>query len=396
VTAPSSASVLRAAVAAAITGLCLSACGSPGPPANTGLRCAVPRAPLALAVGARADSATPQLSQVSGLIGATANAGRQITLIRLDGSPQIVFDRAFTTDAQNSQSRQAALNAYLMALKRVFLKPIHAEVPGADMLTALTLAGQATKPGGDVVIMDSGLQTVAPLEFQHDNLLAAAPSDVVHYLRSQNLLPDLHGRHVVLVGAGQTAPPQHRLYLDQQRDVAAIWEQIARAAGAACVWSDPHPSTDAALTGLPAVPVVPVPAPPVIRPCGTTVLNASNHVNFVPNKPIFIDRAGARATLQQLAGKMRNGNQTVQLIGSTATWGPVTSRFTLSRQRADAVKKMLVSLGISGNRIHAKGDGSDMPGRVRDIGAHGALLPGPAAEDREVVAKLICHGVTAG
>jgi outer membrane protein OmpA-like peptidoglycan-associated protein len=333
---------------------------------------------------------------VSSLVGATANAGRQITLIRLDGSPRIVFDHSFTTDAQNPQARQAALNAYLTALKRVFLKPIHAEIPGADMLTALTLAAQATGPGGDVVIMDSGLQTVPPLDFQHDNLLAAAPSDVVNYLRSQNLLPNLQGRHVVLVGVGQTALPQHRLYLAQQRNVAAIWEQVAKAGGAACVWADSHPDTDAALTDVPAVPVVPVPAPPVIRPCGVSVLNACNHVNFVPNKAIFIDRAGARATLQQLADRMRSGNQTVQLIGSTATWGPVTSRFTLSRQRADAVKQMLVSLGISGDRIHTRGDGSEMPGRVRDISAHGALLPGPAAEDREVVAKLTCHGVTAG
>jgi outer membrane protein OmpA-like peptidoglycan-associated protein len=393
VTALSRAVAVRSCAAAAIAALSLAGCGthSPQPAAQSG-GCTVSRAPLALAVGARANSPNPLLSQVSPLIIGATEAGRPITLIRIDGSPKVAFDQPFRTNAQNSQTRQSDLKTYLGEIQRVFQGPIHAKAPGADVLTALTLAAQATHPGGDVVVIDSGLQTVSPLDFQHNNLLEATPGDVVSFLRHQNLLPDLRGRHVTLVGFGETAAPQHRLDLYQQRNVIAIWQQVAKAAGAACVAVNTQPNTSAALTGVPAVPLVAVPLPPVIRPCGTTVLNASNHVNFIANRPIFIDPAGARATLQLLAGKIRNGNQTVQLIGSTATWGPVASRFTLSRQRANAVKQMLVSLGISADRIQVQGDGSTMPGRVTDTGPNGALLPGPAAEDREVVAKLTCHG----
>lgn len=386
------AAALGAGLSAAALALCLTGCGPTPTHAATQLACASPKAPLALAVGARANSPTPLLSQVSRLIDGTANASLPITLIRLDGTPKVVFNQPFTSSAGNSQARHSDLVTYLNGMNAVFRNAIRAKVPGADVLTALTLAAQATRPGDNIVIMDSGLQTTTPLEFQHNDLLQANPGDVVRFLRKQNLLPDLQGRRIVLVSFGQTARPQHPLGLDLQRDVIGIWEQIARAGRAACVWADTYPNTGTALTRTPTVPVVPLPAPPRMHPCGTTILNASNHVNFVPNKAVFIDPSGARATLRQLADQIRNGTQTVKLIGSTATYGSPASRVTLSGQRADAVRRMLVSLGVAASRITTKGDGSNMPGRVSDVGPNGGLLPGPAAEDREVVAKLTCHG----
>lgn len=386
------AAALRAGASAATFALCLTGCTTQHHQAAAQLACASPKAPLALAIGARANSPTPLLSQVSGLIDGTANASRPITLIRLDGTPKVVFNQPFTSTAGNSQARHSDLVTYLDGVNTVFRNDIRAKAPGADVLTALTLAAQATRPGDNVVIMDSGLQTTTPLEFQHNDLMQANPGDVVRFLRKQNLLPDLQGRHVVLVSFGQTALPQRPLGLDLQRDVIGIWKQIANAAGAACVWADTYPNTSTALTSAPAVPVVPLPAPPRMHPCGSTILNASNRVNFVPNQAVFIDPAGARATLRQLADQIKNGNQTVKLIGSTATYGPPASRGPLSGQRADAVRRMLVSLGVAPSRITTQGDGSNMPGRVPDIGSNGELLPGPAAEDREVVAKLTCHG----
>jgi len=57
-------------------------------------------------------------------------------------------------------------------------------------------------------------------------------------------------------------------------------------------------------------------------------------------------------------------------------------------RRADAVKAVLVQLGVAAGRIATVGDGSHLPGRVNDRGPHGQLLVGPAILDRKVVAKL--------
>jgi len=379
---------------AVVLGLCLMGCSSSGTStaATASFGCVQPGAPLALAVGARANTPSPNaaLSELSPLISSAASAQAPITVIRIDGQPHEVFGQSFSTDAGNSGSRQQDLDTFLQGLGNVIAKQLPARAPQADVLTALTLAAQATKPGGDVVLVDSGLQTVAPLEFQKDDLLQADPADVVNFLRGDQLLPDLKGRHVLLMGFGFTASPQPALDLEQQQNVVNIWRQIAEAGGASCVSVDSQPPGSASVSNVPAVSVVAVPTPPSINTCGDTVLNASNHVNFIENTATFIDPSGARATLQLLADKLANGEQRVKLIGTTATYGSVPYRINLSDERAEAVKQVLVSLGISASRISTEGVGTDWPGHVSDIGPGGVLLPGPAEENREVIAQLSC------
>lgn len=377
-------------------GLCLAGCGSSSTSAAqvASFGCVQSNAPLALAIGARANAPSPDaaLSKLSPLISSAAGAEEPITVIRIDGQPQEVFGQKFTTSAGNSGSRQQDLDNFLQGLGNVIARKLPAQAPEADVLTALTLAAQATKPGSDVVLVDSGLQTVAPLSFQKRGLLEADPADVVNFLRGDKLLPDLKGRRVLLMDLGYTVSPQPTLDLEQQQNVTAIWKHIAEAAGASCVAIDSQPPGSTTVRGVPPVSLVPIPRPLPINPCGDTVLNASNHVNFIKNTATFIDPSGAHATLQQLAGKLQNGQQRVELIGTTATNGSIAYRVNLSDERAGAVKQVLVSDGIRSGRISTKGVGTNWPGHVPDIGSGGVLLPGPAEQNREVIAQLSCPG----
>jgi OmpA-OmpF porin, OOP family len=381
---------------AVMFGLSLTGCSSSGTSsaATTSFGCVQPKAPLALAIGARANSPSPNaaLGKLSPLISSAASAQVPITVIRIDGQPQEIFSQSFTTDAGNSGSRQQDLDNFLQGLGNVIAQKLTARAPQADTLTALTLAAQATTPGSNVVLVDSGLQTVAPLSFQESGLLDAVPSDVVNFLRDDKLLPNLKGRHVLLMDLGYTVSPQPPLDLEQQQNVTAIWEQIAKAAGASCVAVDSQPPGSATLSNVPPVSVVPVPRPQQINTCGDTVLNASNHVNFIENTATFIDPSGAQATLQQLADKLQNGQQRVKLIGTTATNGTIAYRINLSNERAEAVKQVLVNDDIAASRITTEGVGTDWPGHVPDIGPGGVLLPGPAEQNREVIAQLSCPG----
>jgi outer membrane protein OmpA-like peptidoglycan-associated protein len=159
-------------------------------------------------------------------------------------------------------------------------------------------------------------------------------------------------------------------------------------AGGGCVTVNTLPNTAAEIPGLPPVGVVTPPATPAFRNCGTIALQDAGSVGFIVGTANFRDPSAAQATLQELADTLKQGTETIMLIGSTSSEGGDALNNPLSLARAKAVKSVLVSMGIPGSRITTTGDGSHWPGRVNDIGPGGVLLPGPAEQDREVIVQL--------
>jgi OmpA-OmpF porin, OOP family len=108
--------------------------------------------------------------------------------------------------------------------------------PHADVLEALDVAGQAIQGDfartGTIYIEGSGLQEVGNLDLAEPGVIQVKPSAVVARLRSQVGLPPLRGDTVVLVGIGETAPPQTQLDPKQQAELRFIWLAIAKASGA--------------------------------------------------------------------------------------------------------------------------------------------------------------------
>jgi outer membrane protein OmpA-like peptidoglycan-associated protein len=151
---------------------------------------------------------------------------------------------------------------------------------------------------------------------------------------------------------------------------------------------DPLPNTNNEQPGLPAVATVPLPTPPNFKNCGTTVLSDAGSVGFKVGMASFRDTPAAESTLSKLAAVLKQGNEQITLIGSTSTEGGDAVNNPLSRQRADAVKGVLVSLGVPGSRITVVGDGAHYPGRVPDMGPNGQLMLAQAEQDREVIVQL--------
>jgi outer membrane protein OmpA-like peptidoglycan-associated protein len=382
----------------------ISACSSSASPATPSATSAQslsstcitnPAAPLALVIGARSNAPKPNLPAFTdSLLEAAAGQGQQISIVEIDGQPKVTAAPAFSTDAGNAAASQDDLVTYLNDnyLSPLLNGTIHAQAAQANVLEALDLAASAVGADGNIVLVDSGLQTVAPLEYQDSDLLEATPSDVVTFLKAQNLLPDLSGRHVVLSGIGYTATPQPALDEAQRANLISQWEAIATASGA-CVTVDSTPNTAAEMPGLPQVSIVEPPAPPTFtnitsHSCGTVVLEDAGNVGFVVGKASFRDPAAAQATLAELADALKNGTEPITLIGSTSSEGGDAVNNPLSLARAKAVKAALVNLGIPAGRMTAVGDGSHWSGRVADVGSGGVLLPGPAEQDREVIVQL--------
>jgi outer membrane protein OmpA-like peptidoglycan-associated protein len=143
-------------------------------------------------------------------------------------------------------------------------------------------------------------------------------------------------------------------------------------------------------TDIPVTPVT-LPTVPPFQPCGETVLHDGDTVGFLPDQAVFRDPAAARSTLQDLATLIIDGRQLVELVGTTATWGPSEQgRVDLSRRRAEAVKSVLVELGVPADRITTVGAGTSWPDRVVDIAPDGSLIPAAAALNRSVIVRLSC------
>ncbi len=345
--------------------------------------------PLTIVVGERSN--VPSIvfpSAASALITTAATDRQPITLIRIDGEPKAIPLTPFSTKDVSSGAVQQDITDYVNGVIGILTSAeLRAVAPQADVLGALSLAAAATQAGGNIVVVDSGLQTAGQLRYQVPGVLMSPPSDVVKFLRTGNLIPRLSGRHVLLSGFGYTAAPQAALDQPERENVAAQWKAIV-SAGGACVTVNTTPDTDAEMTGLPAVSTVPLPPSPVFGTCGTTVLSNDGSVGFNDGNATFRDPAAARSTLSKLASVLNQGTEQLTLIGSTSTEGGDAINDPLSTRRAAAVKSALTSLGVSGSRIKIIGDGAHYPGRVPDVGPGGQLLLAQAEQDREVIVQL--------
>lgn len=347
---------------------------------------------VTLVVGARANSPAPGLpDEVEGLVREAAKNSKKVQVVRVDGEPTVALTAAFKTDGQNATIRDRDLRSFLDQADG-FVKTLKPKQPQADVLTALTVAARTTPENGTVVLMDSGIPTTGPLSFTNSEMFTARPKDVVEFLASEKLMPDLDKRSVVLVGLGDTADPQPSLPENLHKQVTELWTTIADEAGAKCVHAlKPAASRTSVPTDVP-VTVVALPKPPVFPECGTTVLTDNSPVGFTVDTADFRDPPGAKATLKQLANRMAGHSQRVQLIGTTSSEGSTASNQDLSELRAEAVKAVLIDLGVARSRISASGAGERYPGRVRDTTPEGALIPSAAVRNRSVVVKLSCDG----
>jgi OmpA-OmpF porin, OOP family len=269
---------------------------------------------------------------------------------------------------------------------------VRAQQPEADLLRALSLAARAVGKGGNIVLLDSGVQTVPPLDFRRTGMLTADPDDVATYLAKTGALPDLTGRRVLLSGIGDTAVPQESLDEPLHKRLVAIWTKIVQLAGAACVAVNHRPNTAAAVNDVPAVTRIPLPKPKTaFAACGTTKLGEEDHVGFLQGTATFREPDKARATLRALADTVRDDHQRIDLTGTTSSEGGGKINIPLSKRRAMAVRDVLVSLGVDPSRITVRGLGSNFPGFVPDTARDGrTLLPDKAPLNRKVVVSLAC------
>ena len=145
--------------------------------------CLVPQRPVALAIGVRSNSPMPYLTPgIANIVNTAISAHETVAMVRLDGYPKVIFNQPSprpgatpSTQHRIQHLHQHGVNGILQGSSQP-TTDIQAQVGQADDLGGLDVAASEVPAGGDVVMIDSGVQTKEPLNFA-TGLLERRPAD---------------------------------------------------------------------------------------------------------------------------------------------------------------------------------------------------------------------------
>jgi outer membrane protein OmpA-like peptidoglycan-associated protein len=344
-----------------------------------------PTGGLAVVVGAHSNMPEPSLDgEARDVLGTAVEAQSYLAVVVADGDPFVPVKGPLTITGKNGPSQDASRDENRQNVDQA-LTDAAATTSETDLLSGLDLGARSIADAHGahtIVVVDSGLSTVAPLDFTQPGMLDADPAELVAGLQAAGELPDLSGDEIVFQGLGDTADPQPDLSRGHRKNLIAIWTAIVEAAGAASVDVEPSPLSGDSAGGLPDVTVVPI--PPVITCSAGTVTLTGGDVAFRPDSAEFLEATAAADVVRPVAQQLIDSGLTATVTGTTARVGDAAGQQRLSQERAQAVADLLIAAGVPADRLTVVGRGSDFPGYVQDRDAAGTLIPGAAAANRKV------------
>ncbi len=321
---------------------------------------------IGFVIGHRANAPAPQVvPAVKAIIDGAILSNGQYVIVSADGAPFVYDHNSLGALVESGESlckehQATSIEEFPAALAAT--PPVTNE---ADTLTALSLAarGISELPGEKLlVVIDSGLQTIAPLDLANgEALYGATPDEIAESV----LVPEeLKGMTVYWSGMGDTMPPQEPLTLEARQLLIDIWTAILTKAGAELVIvADPLAPVDPAVdTTVSVVDVQPVEGLP--QPIQLT----EDSVRFTADDYTFSEKDRARAVLAEVAARIlaAPGAGLITITGTTARYDSEDVNIELSRHRAEAVKALLVEFGVPADRIVTQGYGSEWECYVPD------------------------------
>jgi OOP family OmpA-OmpF porin len=387
---PRPAAIRLAAVAAGIMALVagLAACGGGSSPAPAP---ATEPAALAVVTGDANSPAAIETPAIEALLDRAFDRNAGFAVVDAGGRPHL-FSTTLGGTFGNSDAEQAALAEQVPAAGRALDKIIPA-AGESDPWTAVSeaIGWLHDQGGGTLVVENSGVGTAGFLNYRQPGLLEADPAELVTFARAHHELPDAVGIKVILLGIGWTASPQPLLDAPERANLAAQWDALLKAAGATASPAQ-TPLTGPAPAGAPKVSLVNTTEDPWKPPPGTcgTAINTTE-LRFAVGTAQLRDPAAATAVLGKADAELKANHRVASFTGTTSSEGGPAINVPLSQQRAQVTAQLMESMGLPRSQVgQVIGLGSHFPGYVPDIGPGGVLLPGPAAENRQVIISWPC------
>ena len=365
---------------------------------------------LAVIIGAHANAPRANTSVMyDAVLEACTHSGSTISIIVNDGAPYASVVTVPETKSGLSAEKYQAIAKERTEQILELADGMLAKTPETDLLSAVALAGRQleAEDGGrkELIIIDSGLSTMPPLDFSESLLEGVAPENVTELLDEQRALPDLQGIDSVrFFNVGDVAAPQARLTEANRKMLMEIWDKILTKAGA----EEIKFQTDLPLSAvyeegrMPEVSAVAVMERASALESKEVDLGEvdalgfdEETIAFCPDTDEFVDREAAKAALEGAASYMEeNPGFCAVLVGTTAKAGDLESCISLSEKRAEAVKGLLTEIGVDAARLEAVGTGYDNPFYKEDW-KDGTLNEAMAAQNRAVI-LIDASGQTAG
>jgi OOP family OmpA-OmpF porin len=342
---------------------------------------------IALVVGGRNNMPKPQLlAKAQDDLRQAFDDRDTLIIVGVAGEPRVRYTEQIKSDCDIGSACDAAFSDFLTKVTSLVGR-VHAQTPEADTLGAILTAGRALQDHDGpkrMVVIDNGLQTAGAMPMQYPGALMVDPDQLVQPWTKDGKLKSLNGVDVLLTGLGDTRTPQQPVPGDLRQVLADLWTRVIRAGGGSPDVDNTDLADTAPTPGLPTVTPVSFKSDPP-----HTVINCprfrEDQVGFVGGKATFRNPAKASAVLQPVADDLRRTGVPAVITGTTALDDGAEN--SLSKQRAQAVVKVLTELGVSSSKLTAIGVGVHFVGFVPDTDAQGHLIETIAVQNRLVIVQ---------
>lgn len=223
---------------------------------------------------------------------------------------------------------------------------------GADYLEAIKMAKDNLDEGSKIIVIGSGLSDHGDLNFSRSNILfnKDQKDELIKKIRAKNGPNYLDGYSIVFYGLGDTVSPQEALSTAQKNIVRDMYKSVIRSLGGDVEINTKTLSGESVNTEY----VVGM----TDTGCGNLgLVFDDDNLKFIPDSSTLIDPSASKNTLMTISSlwdKYKENIDSIQIDGYIAHHLIADN---LSQKRADAVKRILVELGIPSKRITAIGRG---------------------------------------
>lgn len=309
----------------------------------------------------------------------TSDAGGRLVLASTDaGRTRSVFDESLAGDGANDLQRKMDQSKKLAKVANAYRAASSDEGTSDPMRAFVDLDSrldQVAHDGVSVVVFGQAIPKTAPFDLTDAETLRNPSASVNAALRVTDL--DCRGWTVYLIGA---APG---LSAGSETNVRDAWSMLLQGCGGSLRVYSPE------LSEFPAQGsnVNPIKAESDEGlPIEQAAVLSDSEVGFKPDSAEFRDRDHAAELLSKYANYLAaDPTHSLQVTGTTSSDGDESGRLTLSEQRAEAVKALLVQLGASNEQVNTKGVGTRYAGFTDDRRADGSLDPDLAIKNRNVL-----------
>lgn len=324
-----------------------------------------------------------------------------ISVVNADGSPEVVLANSFDIDEKykKASKEKLAMDARSKATNLISgMQTVIADDPEIDYLEALRLAVRslASLDGYDskqIIVLGTGLSTTGVLDFKN-NLISAEPDVIVELLNEKSEIPNFSDITVYWQQLGDVAAPQEAMTSAQKNKLQKIYGSLVETGGGTFVYNEIMANPVNESVEYPSVTPVELPDDTPIafeaddldteddKAFEEPQVLSESQVEFIGDQANYLYPDKAVENIRPIAEYLlKHDDVNIVLIGSTAGDSTNASTLKLSQERADAVKKTLIDLGVNADRITTIGMGASDPWHIPNAGYDGAA----ASANRKVV-----------